>query len=90
VQAWRNANPRYRKEQKRRQKLRRALRRGLSPALASALVSCGLQDLNDRQLALVLGLAQRLLGAGLQDEMAGGLRKVMFEGYALLRAAESS
>lgn len=69
--------------------MRKALRRVLSTELANAIESCALQDLNDRQLALVLGILSRVSGAALQDQMAGMLRRFMFDGYALLRAPES-
>jgi hypothetical protein len=82
--AWRKANPEYRALQRRNRKLRAKLGRAVSRELAAALLSCGLQDLNDRQLALVLGIARRVLGPGLQDSMAASLRRLMFEGYAAI------
>jgi len=86
---WRKGNPGYRSLQRRRQKLQLRLRRVLSQELAAALISCGLQDLNDRQLALVLGLIARACGGGLQDQMAATLRRLMFEGYAILSGPET-
>ena len=57
--------------------------------MTSALVACGLQDLNDRQIALMLGLVARTCGSGLQDQMAATLRRLMFEGYRMLRTPET-
>lgn len=88
MQEWRKARPGYSAVQKRRQELRKTLRRVLSPDLAAAIKSCALQDLNDRQLALMLGILGRLSGVALQDQMAGLLRRLMFDGYALLRKPE--
>lgn len=86
--AWRRAHPAYRAQQRVRQRQRRHLREVLSPELSATLISCGLQDLNDRQLALMLGLVGRVCGDGLQDQMAATLRRIMFDGYKVLRGPE--
>ena len=86
---WRKANPGYRATQRRNRKLRTKLGRAAPPELVAALLSCGLQDLNDRQLALVLGIVRRVLGSGLQDSMAACLRRLMFEGYAVIGDRDS-
>jgi hypothetical protein len=88
VKEWRAANPGYRAKQKQRRQVRVTLERVLAPELAAAIESCGLQDLNERQIALILGLIARVSGIGLQYQMAGSLRRLMFDGYAVLRAAE--
>jgi hypothetical protein len=88
VKEWRAANPGYRARQTERRRVRATLERVLAPDLAAAIESCGLQNLNERQIALILGLIARVSGNGLQNQMAGTLRRLMFDGYAVLRAAE--
>lgn len=89
VADWRKENPGYRKSQAERRNLKRALGKVMSRELASALVTCGLQDLSERRLALILGIARRLSGPGLQTPMATTLRKLLLEGYAALGESDS-
>lgn len=85
---WRQAHPDYRRQQRRRRKQQVRLQRVLSSELSAALISCGLQNLNDRQLALMLGLVERVCPSGQQDQMAASLRRLMFDGYALLSSTK--
>jgi len=52
--------------------------------MTHALISCGLQDLSDAQVALVVGLVAQLTRKRLSDEIAASLRRIMFVGYAVL------
>ena len=80
---WRAANPRPNARSSRKE-----MQRLIQPRLATALKACGVQDLNDRQLALVLGLVSALAHSSVQDVIARRLRRLMFAGYAVLRADE--
>jgi hypothetical protein len=79
VKLWRAQNPR---PKKRGQKV---MQRLIQPSLATALKACGVQDLNERQLSLVLGLVSALAQSSVQDVIARRLRRLMFAGYAVLR-----
>lgn len=76
---WRAANP------KKRPQTQRTIQRLMDSALAAALKSCGVQDLSERHLALVLGLVSRLARGREQETIAREIRRLMFEGYAVLR-----
>ena len=81
---WRAANP------KKRTQTQRTMQRLMDPALAAALKSCGVQDLNERHLALVLGLVSRLARGREQETIAREIRRLMFAGYAVLRGPDES
>jgi hypothetical protein len=83
VRLWRAANP------KKRTRTQRIMQRLTTPRLSVALRACGVQDLNERQLALVLGVVSTLARSRVQEVIAGQLRRLMFAGYAVLRAAEA-
>lgn len=85
VRLWRAANPRPKKPSG-----RKAMQRLIQPRLAAALKACGVQDLSERQLALLLGLVSHLAHSGVQDVIARHLRRLMFAGYAVLRPDEST
>jgi hypothetical protein len=74
VRLWRAANPRPRLT---------------TPRLSAALKACGVQDLRDSQLALILGIVSTLARTSVQETIAREIRKLMFAGYAVLRAADS-
>lgn len=80
VKLWRSANPRAKKPPQ-----QKAMQRLIQPALANALKACGVQDLNERQLALVLGVVSALARSSVQDVIARRIRQFMFAGYAVLR-----
>jgi len=80
---WRAANPRKGK------KPARPMQRLISPGLSATLQACGVQDLNERQLALVLGIVSALVRSRAQETIARRLRELMFAGYAVLRTMES-
>lgn len=80
VRLWRAANP-ARKGSNRQ----RAVQGLITPRLSTALKACGVQDLNERQLALLLGLVAALAHSSVQDVIARKLRRFMFAGYAVLR-----
>lgn len=84
VRVWRAANPRPKKPAS-----HKAMQRLIQPRLAAALKACGVQDLNERQLALLLGLVSHLAHSSVQDVIARRLRRFMFAGYAVLRPDES-
>lgn len=85
VRLWRAAHPRVRG-----QSSRRAMERLIQPRLAAALKACGVQDLSERQLALVLGVVSHLARSDVQDVIARKMRRLMFDGYAVLRPDEST
>ena len=76
---WREANP------KKPVRDRRIVQRLIDPQLSAALKACGVQDLNERQLALVLGIVSFLARSRVQETMARKIRRFMFAGYAVLR-----
>jgi hypothetical protein len=80
---WRAANPR------RSKKPARSMQRLISPGLSATLEACGVQELNERQLALVLGVVSALARSRAQETIARRLRQLMFAGYAVLRTMES-
>lgn len=84
VRLWRAQNPR---PKKRGQK---AMQRLIQPSLANALKACGVQDLNERQLSLLLGLVSALAQSSVQDVIARRLRRLMFAGYAVLRPEDDA
>jgi hypothetical protein len=61
----------------------------LSERLVATLRICGLQDLIDRQLALLLGVLSSLARSSDQEMIARKIRQLMFAGYAILRTGES-
>jgi hypothetical protein len=65
------------------------MQRLIQPRLAAALKACGVQDLNERQLALMLGMVTTLARSGVQDVIARKIRRLMFAGYAVLRPDDS-
>lgn len=80
---WRAANPR------RRSRTQRAAERLLSRELQASLKACGVQDMNDRQLALLLGVFSVLARSRAQESIAGRIRELMLAGYAVLRSMDS-
>jgi hypothetical protein len=66
------------------------MQRLIQPRLAAALKACGVQDLNERQLALMLGVVTTLARSGVQDVIARKIRQLMFAGYAVLRPDDTS
>lgn len=66
------------------------MQRLIEPHLAAALKACGVQDLSERQLALVLGLVSALAQSGVQDVIARKMRRLMFAGYAVLRSDDAA
>jgi len=84
VRLWRAANPRPKKPTP-----QKGMQRLIQPRLAAALKACGVQDLNERQLALLLGMVSHLAHSRVQDVIARRLRRFMFAGYAVLRPDES-
>lgn len=78
---WRAANP------KRRPRGQRMAERLLSKELHAALKACGVQEMNDRQLALMLGVVSLLARSCAQESIAAKIRKLMLAGYAVLRDA---
>jgi hypothetical protein len=85
VRLWRAANPRPKKAT-----TQRAMQRLIEPPLAAALKACGVQDLSERQLALLLGLVSALAQSDVQDVIARKLRRLMFAGYAVLRSDDTT
>lgn len=83
VRLWRAANPKRKGSNS-----QKAVQRLISPRMSAALKACGVQDLNERQLALVLGIVSSLAHSRVQDVMARKIRRLMFTGYAVLRTAE--
>lgn len=65
------------------------MQRLIEPQLAAALRACGVQDLSERQLALVLGLVSALALSDVQDVIARKIRRLMFAGYAVLRSDDA-
>jgi hypothetical protein len=65
------------------------MQRLISPGLSATLEACGVQELNERQLALVLGVVSALARSRAQETIARRLRQLMFAGYAVLRTMES-
>lgn len=84
VKLWRAANPRPKKRS-----AQKVIQRLIEPGLATALKACGVQDLSERQLALVLGLVSALAHSDVQDVIARKIRRLMFAGYAVLRSDDS-
>jgi hypothetical protein len=85
VRLWRAANPRPKKRP-----APRPMQRLIEPRLSAALRACGVQDLSERQLALVLGVVSSLARSKVQDVIARQLRRLMFAGYAVLRSPDPS
>lgn len=79
---WRAANPR---KKKRRQKTVLQL---MTPQLKAALKACGVQDLNEGSVALVLGAVSLLARSRVQETIARRIRQLMFAGYAVLRSED--
>ena len=84
VRLWRAANPRPKASNP-----QRVVPRLTTPRLSAALKACGVQDLRDSQLALILGIVSTLARTSVQETIAREIRKLMFAGYAVLRAADS-
>lgn len=80
---WRAENPKRRRRRKTRP-------RRLTNKLAAALRACGAQDLDRKQLALVLGVASILVRSREQETIARQLRRIMVAGQAVLRSMGSS
>jgi hypothetical protein len=85
VRLWRAANPRPKKAA-----AGRAMQRLIQPQLAAALKACGVQDMSERQLALLLGVVSALAHSGVQDVIARKMRRLMFAGYAVLRPDDTA
>lgn len=81
VRVWRANNPK-------KTSRRKPERRLTGASLAAALRACGVQDLNHRQLALLLGVVSLLARTRVQEEIARCIRRLMFAGYAVLREDE--
>lgn len=79
---WRASNPKKPRGQ-------RSVHALMTPQLAAALKACGVQDLSERQLALVLGIVSHLARSSVQETIAGRIRRFMFAGYAVLRTMDS-
>ena len=84
VRLWRAANPRPKASNS-----QRVVQRLTTPRLSAALKACGVQDLNERQLALMLGMVSILARTSVQEAIARKIRQLMFAGYAVLRTADS-
>ena len=84
VRLWRAANPRPKASNS-----QRVVQRLTTPRLSAALKACGVQDLSERQLALMLGVLSTLARTSVQEAIARKIRQLMFAGYAVLRAADS-
>ncbi|MBX3738971.1 MAG: hypothetical protein KF715_19920 [Candidatus Didemnitutus sp.] len=78
---WRAANPR-----RRRRKDGSRLRL-FGGGLQRTLRSAGAQEMNERQLALFLGLVSILARSGEQESIAAKIREIMLAGEAVLRCA---
>lgn len=85
VRLWRAANPRPKKPSS-----QKAMQSLIEPTLAAALKACGVQDMSERQLALVLGLVSALAQSDVQDVIARKIRRLMFAGYAVLRSDDAA
>ncbi|MEN9404073.1 MAG: hypothetical protein RL091_2776 [Verrucomicrobiota bacterium] len=84
VRLWRAANPKRKGSNP-----QRVAQRFMTPRLSTALKACGVQDLNERQLALMLGMVSTLARTSVQEAIARKIRQLMFAGYAVLRTADS-
>ena len=84
VRLWRAANPRPKASNP-----HRVAQRLMTPRLSAALKACGVQDLNERQLALILGVVSALARTSVQEAIARNIRRFMFAGYAVLRTVDS-
>lgn len=80
---WRASNPHRKRSCQKRGKI-------CGKSLNVALRACGAQDMNRRQLALLVGLASSLARTREQETIAQELRRLMVTGHAVLRSMDSS